>query len=95
MPSAKPTDDDEIPFAVRIQSLKTEDLLNVWEQSQKFSLVVQHSVLRSLLPAEQIHSATEEIIIAELLRRETLRRQKPGPAAPPGPPSEPDRRENS
>ena len=62
---------------VDLQTLTTEELLCVWEQAQRLSLMLQ----QSFLPVLQLHSATADTIIAELLRRETVRRQGGSPSA--------------
>ncbi len=68
---------EDLNKPVDLRTLTMEELLRVWEQSQRLSLMLQ----QSFLPGLQLHSATEDMIIAELLRRETVRRQGGSPSA--------------
>ncbi len=62
--------DTDLSFSERLQSMPTEEILNVWASSQALSLFLQDS----LLPARpQVQSQTETHIIMELMRRDLAR----------------------
>ena len=62
-----PSDDREAnEFSQSLQSMPTEEILNVWANSQALSMTLQNT----FLPAAKLHSATEDLIILELVRRQ-------------------------
>lgn len=75
---SKNTPEDEVPFNEHIKLLNEEELLNLWEQTQKFVTAIQAAVFP---PDVQMKSNVEDTLIAEMLRRDTVRRQNASAAA--------------
>ena len=77
--SPAPSDDrDADEFSQSLQTMPTEEILNVWASSQALSMTLQ----KTFLPAAKLHSATEDLIILELVRRQLQGSQrKPRPVA--------------
>ena len=77
--SPAPSDNrDADEFSQSLQTMPTEEILNVWASSQALSMTLQ----KTFLPAAKLHSATEDLIILELMRRQLQGSQhKPRPVA--------------
>ncbi len=67
MASFVPFEEDDVPIETRFRQMNTEELLSFWEHTQKlfFVFLQQHGVA---IPPRNF--PTEDIIIAELMRRE-------------------------
>lgn len=63
------TPDNDVPFAVEAAGLSDEELLNLWEHSQRMFLVLQMAMNADV----EVRNGSEDAIVAELLRRQLRR----------------------
>lgn len=60
--------DSETPISDQLQLMHTEELLTLWERSQKMTFMLQAVIMQDF----SLRSNTEDAIIAELMRRAVL-----------------------